>query len=122
MSRLDASGLTSRASDALVLKQAVEGDSMKCGDVSSNGEWATLLIVIDGVERRVAVTREAIEDFLAVDEPIRMTTKQHCEFVRSHMGHLAEAARRKIDITRKSEVIVIRSGDLEQNRLMTKPT
>ncbi len=89
---------------------------MKSGEVIANGEWVTLQIKIDGIDRRIAVTREAIEDHLATDVDDRISMDDQCEFVRAHLAELTEAARRKIDITPKSEVIVIRSGDMRRKR------
>ena len=88
---------------------------MRGGQVWTHGDNTEFEAWIEGESRRVAVTREAIEDFLklAPDVAAAMSPEERREFVRDHLAEIIAAANRKIDpIDRAQDLITIRTGEL----------
>lgn len=83
--------------------------------VWTHGENAELEAWIAGESRKVAVTREAIEDDLGLspDKAAAIPAEDRCKFVRDHLATVLAAANRKIDpIDRAADLVVIRTGEL----------
>ena len=83
--------------------------------VWTHGQDTTLQAWIAGESRTIAVTREAIEDYLKLD-PERagdMTAEQRSSFVRENVALVIAAAHRKAEQGDHAEdVLVIRRGEL----------
>lgn len=73
-----------------------------------------LNIELDGIWRRITLTRDAIEEHLHLpqEQALEMSENDRCEFVRSHMPYVFAAVRRKIRESTTARHIIIRRGEL----------
>jgi hypothetical protein len=87
---------------------------MICEDIKASGENTLVNIELDGLWRRVSVTREAIEDYLMLppEASAAMTADQRCDAVRNSMAYVFAAARRKIAARKDARNIWLTAGDL----------
>ncbi len=84
---------------------------MGIGEPTCNGELTHVDLEIAGKVRRVAVTREAIEDELGAAEGL--SPEEMCEFVRSNLPKVEEAVRRHLAVSSDTaDIVMIRSGEL----------
>jgi hypothetical protein len=83
-------------------------------DLKSSGENTLVNIRLDGLWRRVSLSRGCIEDHLQLEPAIAlaMSEDERCEFVRSNLAYVFAAARRKIKGREDAERIWLESGDL----------
>jgi hypothetical protein len=82
--------------------------------VAASGNDTIVNIELDGLWRRVSLSRESIEEHLQLEPAIAlaMSGDERCEFVRLNLAYVFAAARRKIKGREGAERIWIESGDL----------
>jgi hypothetical protein len=88
---------------------------MENDSVRSSGDLTLVEMWIDGKLRGIAVARQAIEGFLQLppDSSATMSDEDRREFVRTHLGLLAAAAKDRLRQTDSdAEEIVIDAGQL----------
>jgi hypothetical protein len=83
--------------------------------VWTHGENTELEAWIGGESRKIAVTREAIEDYLGLnsEKAAGMSADARCKFVRDHLGTVIAAAKRKMEPTdQAADLVTVRRGEL----------
>jgi hypothetical protein len=87
---------------------------MKFESIVASGEDTLVEIELNGVWRRVSLSREAIEDHLLYSPEISMamTADQRCSFVRNNLPYVFAAVRRKIHGREDARNIWLTAGDL----------
>jgi hypothetical protein len=83
--------------------------------VWTHGSDTALQAWIAGASRTIVVTREAIEDHLALapQQAAEMTAAQRCEFVTDHLAQVIAAADRKaVRSDHPADPVMIRTGEL----------
>ncbi len=88
---------------------------MENDSVRSSGDLTLVEMWIEGKLRGIAVSRQAIEGFLQLkpDSAAAMSDEDRREFVRTHLGLLATAAKDRLrQADSDAEEIVIDSGQL----------
>lgn len=87
---------------------------MQTEEVKASGDVTSVSIELDGMWRRITITREAIEEHLhlSAQQAEAMTEHERCEFVRSHMPYVFAAVRRKIRGSVTARNIIVRKGEL----------
>ena len=88
---------------------------MQKGPIKSNGDRVLVDVEIDGKERRVSITREAIWEYLRLPPKAAasMTLAERQEFVRTHLPEVIAAAKRKLGVTNASaDLVMINAGEL----------
>lgn len=83
-------------------------------EVKAHGDATLVSIELEGIWRRITITREAIEEHLHLspEKAGAMTEAERCEFVRSHMPYVFAAVRRKIRESGTARHIILRGGEL----------
>ena len=83
-------------------------------EVKPHGDATLVSIELDGMWRRITITRDAIEEHLHLSPKVAaaMTEEERCEFVRSHMPYVFATVRRKIRRSETARHIIIRTGEL----------
>lgn len=90
---------------------------MRGGKVWTHGDNTELEAWIEGESSKVAVTREAIEDYLRLQPDVAavMSREERREFVRDHLDEIIAAANRKVDPSdRAADLVTIRTGELQE--------
>jgi hypothetical protein len=91
---------------------------MENDSVRTSGDLTLVEMWIDGKLRGISISRQAIEAFLQLPsaEASAMSDEDRREFVRTHLGLLATAAKNKISQTHPdADEIVIEAGQLGAN-------
>ena len=84
---------------------------MEIGEPTCKGELTHVDLEIAGTVRRVAVTREAIEDELGASDGL--SPEQMCEFVRSNLPKVEEAVRRHLAVSSETaDIVMILAGEI----------
>jgi hypothetical protein len=84
---------------------------VEIGQPICNGELTHVDLEIAGKVRRVAVTREVIEDELGASDGL--SPEEMCEFVRSNLPKVEQAVRRHLSVlSETADIVMIRSGEL----------
>ena len=83
-------------------------------EVKPHGDATLVSIELDGMWRRITITREAIEEHLHLssEKAAAMTEHERCEFVRTHLPYVFAAVRRKIRGSETARHIILRHGEL----------
>ena len=79
------------------------------------GENTELEARVGGQSRKIAVTRDAIEDYLGLGpaSAAAMSAEGRCKFVRDHLGTVIAAAKRKMEPTdHAADLVTVRRGEL----------
>jgi hypothetical protein len=87
---------------------------MNSDDVRGDGDDTLLNIELDGLWRRVTLTREAIEEHLHITHEAagKMSEHERCDFARGHLPYVFAAVRRRLRERPDARRITLRSGQL----------
>lgn len=87
---------------------------MNCDGIHASGDDTLVNVEIEGIWRRVTLTRGAIGQYLSLtpQAALAMSADQRCDFVRSNLAYVFAAARRRVRTNSDTRRIVIRSGEL----------